>query len=119
DIDGPNLYAYCRNNPLSYVDYFGLASEKHESSVDETYFYGEYEPHCDCERHRDCKRGGDIANALGGQAGFGLGSLYDLSIDLLTHPRFQGSMQALGGFAEASAGGLATLDTGGLAAPIG
>lgn len=26
DIDGPNLYAYARNNPMRYVDYFGLSS---------------------------------------------------------------------------------------------
>jgi len=25
-IDGPNLYAYARNNPMKYVDYFGLNS---------------------------------------------------------------------------------------------
>ncbi len=26
-IDGPNLYAYVRSNPMAYVDYFGLSSE--------------------------------------------------------------------------------------------
>ena len=30
-IDGPNLYAYVRNNPLKYVDYFGLNSELDEN----------------------------------------------------------------------------------------
>ena len=25
-VDGPNLYAYARNNPMKYVDYFGLNS---------------------------------------------------------------------------------------------
>ncbi|NGX38327.1 MAG: hypothetical protein K1000chlam2_01500 [Chlamydiae bacterium] len=43
ELDGPNLYVYCRNNPLTYVDYFGLASEKNKSPIDESYFYGEYE----------------------------------------------------------------------------
>jgi RHS repeat-associated protein len=62
DIDGPNLYVFCHNNPLTYVDYFGLASEANNRAVDEKYFYGEYEPHCHCERHRDCKRGGDIGS---------------------------------------------------------
>jgi RHS repeat-associated protein len=62
EIDGPNLYTFCRNNPLNYVDYFGLASEANNSRVDEKYFYGEYEPHCYCERHRDCKRGGDLGD---------------------------------------------------------
>ena len=101
DLDGPNLYAYCHNNPLKYVDYFGFASEQPESPVDESYFYGEYEPHCFCERHRDCKRGGDIV------------------MGILTHPRFHGSIQAIGGLAEASAGGWAIFGTGGVAGPIG
>ncbi len=43
----------------------------------------------------------------------------DLSLEVLSHPRVQGSMQAFAGLAEASAGGLATLGSGGLAAPIG
>lgn len=64
-IDGPNLYAYARNNPVTYVDYFGLAAEVNGNQSKEFlgYFYGEYEPHCHCESHRDCKRGGDIGNA--------------------------------------------------------
>jgi RHS repeat-associated protein len=28
NLDGPNLYAFARNNPLTYIDYFGLASER-------------------------------------------------------------------------------------------
>jgi len=60
EIDGPNLYAYVRNNPMAYVDYFGLESETKDGSKDkfQEYFYGEYKPHCYCERHRNCKRGG-------------------------------------------------------------
>lgn len=119
DLDGPNLYVYCRNNPLTYVDYFGLASEKSKGPVDESYFYGEYEPHCYCERHRDCKRGGDIATNPTLRAGVSIGSVVDLSLEVLSHPRVQGSMQAFAGLAEASAGGLATFGTGGLAAPVG
>ncbi len=30
-IDGPNLYAYVRNNPMKYVDYFGFNSELDEN----------------------------------------------------------------------------------------
>lgn len=30
-IDGPNLYAYVRNNPMKYVDYFGLNSALDEN----------------------------------------------------------------------------------------
>ncbi len=26
-VDGPNLYAYAHNNPMKYIDYFGLTSE--------------------------------------------------------------------------------------------
>ncbi|MDR2539352.1 MAG: hypothetical protein LBC45_01855 [Chlamydiales bacterium] len=82
NIDGPNLYAFCHNNPLSYVDYFGHASEANHEVVDEKYFYGEYEPLCPCEHHRDCKRGGDLTNAIGGIShglvDFILGSLHDL-----------------------------------------
>ncbi len=54
-IDGPNLYAYCHNNPLRCCDLFGL-----ESQVNEEQFYGEVEDHCFCEHHRTCKRGGDL-----------------------------------------------------------
>ena len=59
-IDGPNLYAYCHNNPLNCSDPFGL-----ESQANEEEFYGEVENHCFCERHRTCKRGGDIGKTNG------------------------------------------------------
>ena len=65
-------------------DHFGLASETNDGNKDEfqEYFYGEYEPHCYCERHRNCKRGGDIGSAIGGVAhgvvDFVIGSLHDL-----------------------------------------
>lgn len=65
NIDGPNLYRFCRNNPVTFIDYFGLATETNEEEFN-TYFYGDFEPYCHCEAHRDCKRGGDIQNALGG-----------------------------------------------------
>lgn len=114
NIDGPNLYAYARNNPIAYVDYFGLAAEINENKSNEflDYFYGEYEPHCYCETHRDCKRGGDIGSAIVGMG-------YDAIDFILTNSRFQGSMQAFGGLAEAGVGAYATLETGGLAAPLG
>lgn len=59
-VDGPNLYAYLHNNPLSYCDRFGLASEALTESEVEGYQFGELETHCYCEEHRCCKRGGDI-----------------------------------------------------------
>lgn len=61
-IDGPNLYAYCHNNPLRSCDPYGL-----ESQVNEDQFYGEVENHCFCEHHRTCKRGGDLYKTNGSQ----------------------------------------------------
>jgi len=89
DIDGPNLYTFALNNPMTYVDYFGLASEMNENQGKEFlgYFYGEYEPHCHCEQHRTCKRGGDIGSALGGIShgvvDFIIGSAHDLQTMLV------------------------------------
>ncbi|HNA61578.1 MAG TPA: RHS repeat-associated core domain-containing protein [Rhabdochlamydiaceae bacterium] len=67
-IDGPNLYAFAHNNPLSWTDLFGLAAEMNASQDSEylKYFKGEYESPCACEAHRTCKRGGDTRNAFGG-----------------------------------------------------
>lgn len=42
-IDGPNLYAYAHNNPLTYIDYFGL-----NSSISEA---------CGCTQHGHPGRG--------------------------------------------------------------
>ncbi len=58
-IDGPNSYAFLHNNPLNHVDRFGLATESFQGKFI-GYFFGEVESHCYCERHRTCKRGGDI-----------------------------------------------------------
>ncbi|MBI3259665.1 MAG: RHS repeat-associated core domain-containing protein [Ignavibacteriae bacterium] len=64
DIDSPNLYLFVLNNPLQYTDYFGLAAEVNSSQNKKVldYFFGNVEPHCHCETHRDCKRGGIIQN---------------------------------------------------------
>ena len=64
-FDGPNLYSYLHNNPINQTDRFGLATEANTRSAFEQYFYGEVETHCYCEKHRDCKRGGDIGKAAG------------------------------------------------------
>lgn len=64
-IDGPNLYTYLHNNPLNYLDRYGLAAEKNSQNKFIQYFVGEFETHCYCERHRTCKRGGDIGKTAG------------------------------------------------------
>jgi len=58
--DGPNLYAYLHNNPINYVDHFGLETDEFEE-----YYYGDVEKHCYCETHRTCKRGGDLDKTVG------------------------------------------------------
>ncbi|MGA8164426.1 MAG: RHS repeat-associated core domain-containing protein, partial [Waddliaceae bacterium] len=67
-VDGPNLYAFSQNNPLHYLDRFGLNSENRHSEEFEDYFYGEVELHCFCERHRTCKRGGDLGKIYSPEA---------------------------------------------------
>jgi RHS repeat-associated protein len=95
-IDGPNMYAFVRNNPIKYVDYFGFNSQ--------------LDPNCGCTQHghpgwhnappgcvcicgRDgrseapansyrSKMGSDIKSVLGGighgVVDFMVGSLHDL-----------------------------------------
>jgi hypothetical protein len=46
----------------------GLTAEDSSNESLHKYFYGEVENHCYCERHRTCKRGGDIQNAIGGSS---------------------------------------------------
>lgn len=58
--DGPNLYAYLHNNPINYIDHFGLETDEFEE-----YYYGDVEKHCYCETHRTCKRGGDLDKTIG------------------------------------------------------
>ncbi len=56
----------------------GLTAES--NTINTKYFYGNYEKHCYCERHRTCKRGGDIASVLKGIAhgaiDFGVGTFH-------------------------------------------
>lgn len=66
--DGPNPYAYLHNNPLNHFDRLGLATESDSPNRLEEYMYGEVESHCYCEKHRTCKRGGDIGSTAAKKA---------------------------------------------------
>ncbi|MFI0436064.1 MAG: RHS repeat-associated core domain-containing protein [Parachlamydiaceae bacterium] len=94
-IDGANLYAYVHNNPLIYVDQYGLFGE----SI--------FQPLQNFEWRRSL-------NSLPFYQ-----SIETTAIDTWNSPRFQGSMQAIGGLAEASVGAGMTYATGGVAAPMG
>lgn len=65
NLDGHNLYAYLHNNPIGHFDRFGLTTESDSQNTFEKYMFGEFETHCYCERHRTCKRGGDIGKTAG------------------------------------------------------
>ncbi|MDN3504854.1 MAG: RHS repeat-associated core domain-containing protein [Rhabdochlamydiaceae bacterium] len=108
-VDGPNRYCYVHNNPFKYVDRFGTNSEALSGDSEfQNYFYGEVEPHCVCEEHRNCKRGGDSKKSFA--HGF---------IEVIQSNRFQGAMQAFGGAAEFGLGGAASLSSGGSLAVVG
>ena len=48
------------NNPINYADHFGLETQEFEE-----YYYENVEKQCYCEKHRTCKRGGDLDKTLG------------------------------------------------------
>lgn len=85
-LDGPNLYAFLHNNPLTSFDRLGLAAESDQESL-HNYFYGEVEKHCYCEQHRTCKRGGDIRNAVGGSS-LGAASFFMQIVNQFTEAGF-------------------------------
>lgn len=55
-IDGPDPYAFVRNDPINNCDPLGYTTQERTEIHD--YFYGEVEPHCYCEKHRTCKTAG-------------------------------------------------------------
>ena len=95
-IDGPNLYAFVRNNPMKYVDYFGFNSKTAENCGCTQHGHPGWHnaPHdCVCICGRDgvfegtagsyrSRMGTDIKSALGGIShgvvDFLVGSLHDL-----------------------------------------
>jgi RHS repeat-associated protein len=111
--DSLNLYLFCHNNPLKYHDPWGLAASIAED--------------CECVNHDhpgyNNRPSGCVC--ICGQGGLGVKmsgvvvTAADFAVDTWNNPRFQGGLQAFTGLAEASAGGLATLGSGGLAAPVG
>ena len=135
-IDGPNLYTYARNNPMTYVDYFGLASEVRETQNCICSYCLAGEGFCHCltgdysnpDRHNGCLCLGTPCHHKNGRGYIPEGSTIRSSLSgighgvvdfILNNPRFHGSLQALGGLAEASFGGGMTLATYGAAAPFG
>ncbi len=95
-IDGPNLYTFAHNNPMKYIDSFGLYSKLDENCgctlhSHPGWFNAPINCVCICGRDesseesasRDCtKKGGNIKSALGGIShgvvDFVIGSLHDL-----------------------------------------
>ncbi len=95
-IDGPNLYAFVRNNPMKYVDYFGFNTKIAENCgciLHDHPGWHHAPPDCVCICGKDgasegaagsyrSKRGSDIKSALGGishgTVDFLVGSLHDL-----------------------------------------
>lgn len=94
-IDGPNVYAYVRNNPMKYVDYFGLNSALDENCGCTQHSHpgwhnapegcvcicGRNESNCIAGSYRS-KIGSDIKSAIcgfsHGVVNFVVGSLHDL-----------------------------------------
>jgi len=96
-IDGTNLYAYVHNNPLLYVDQYGLFGESIFESL----------PDFEWGRRMD-----DLSLSYQ--------SAKTAVVDTWNSPHFlQGSMQAVGGLAEATSGAGMILFSEGLALPIG
>ena len=107
--DGPNLYQYCRNNPLCYRDRLGLSTSHYyttHDSFEEYFFY---------HRRDEDKSGGTLFLGVGDY----YGGLLKASFEMNLLARVHGSMQALGGLVEAGVGGGATFYSGGSVAFIG
>lgn len=85
-IDGPNHYGFLHNNPLTHFDRLGLATENYQNPAFQDYFYGEVESHCYCERHRICKRGGDIGNHCLGGIATGISDYYVKTAEFFLSP---------------------------------
>jgi RHS repeat-associated protein len=88
--DGMNLYAFVHNDPLTHFDEYGL------------FGYGQTK-----------------SNSWNGIASRSYQTAKETISNTWNDPRFQGSMQAFGGLAEATIGGTMALGTGGIAAPLG
>ena len=123
--DGPNLYAYVKNNPLTHFDEYGLYRdmpplipyrEGHGRSA-KTWRSGG----SNCSSAGVASKKGEDSNYLAnlGRRAYELGySAYettrDTVLNILQMPRVQGSLQAMGGLAEAGAGGAMILKSGGV-----
>ena len=115
-------YQFCNGNPHSYKDSFGLEAEARDSEKFKNYFYGEVEKHCNCERHRDCKRGSDLMGSENWQKiaqDVAREGWFSDCFEVWHNPRFQGSMQAVGGIIETGIGVGLTWGSGGMLAYFG
>jgi len=93
--DGPNLYAYVHNNPLTHFDEYGLFDDYWDMTADEAATYD-----------REAYAKGAVAPMAPVRR-------------VLANPRVQGPIQAFGGLMEATAGGYAIVYSGGFGAGIG
>ncbi len=109
--DGFNLYAYVHNNPLTHFDEYGLFDGYWDPTPEEI---GMYDPRAQFQGMKNA-----AVYPFTCACDFNFKSLINNSIDVLSNPRVQGSLQAFIGAAEASAGGSAIFCSGGLAAPVG
>ncbi len=109
--DGFNLYAYVHNNPLTHFDEYGLFDGYWDPTPEEI---GMYDPRAQFQGMKNA-----AVYPFTCARDFNFKSLINNSIDVLSNPRVQGSLQAFIGAAEASAGGSAIFCSGGLAAPVG
>ncbi len=100
--DGPNLYAYVKNSPLTHIDLYGLYETISSPSL-----YDMNRTHRSSERSRSETRSRDRPSSTDSWVSRSL----DRAWGWVTQPRVLGGLQAFGGLFEASIGGALALGT--------
>jgi len=100
--DGPNLYSYVHNNPLTRFDEYGLQTIANDNLAENSNPWYR-------RSWQSTKEASSYAFDYGSQF---VSSAY-------SNPRVQGGLQAFGGFAEAGVGAGMTLASAGWATPLG